>query len=208
MAARLCPHCDVTTNFDHKWNMEGYWGRGQEKQQVNLNVWKCQNCDGLITVVQRVEGNGWVEWLIYPRSIPTLDDAVPKPVQADYIEGVECIGIGANKAAATMFRRSLQQVMINKRALEGKRLIDQIKSLVIDDVLPEEIGEWATEIRLWGNEGAHPSTDGLDAITGEDADEIRGFLDRIFEWVYIMPAIISNSRAKRDTKKQAGDEVE
>lgn len=208
MAARLCPHCDVTTNFDHKWNLEGYWGRGQDRQQVNLHVWKCQNCGGLITTIDRVhQVTGWVEWINYPRTIPTVHEAVPGPVQEDYIEGVECLGLGANKAAATMFRRSLQQVMINKKAPQRNRLIDQINDLVTSGVLPNEIGVWATEIRLWGNEGAHPATDGLDEITGEDTTGIRGFLERIFEWVYIMPANISSSRAKRDTKKQHGDET-
>jgi len=136
-----------------------------------------------------------------------VHEAVPGPVQEDYIEGVECLGIGANKAAATMFRRSLQQVMINKKAPQRNRLIDQINDLVTSGVLPKEIGVWATEIRLWGNEGAHPATDGLDEITGEDTTGIRGFLERIFEWVYIMPAKISSSRTKRDTKKQRGDET-
>jgi len=143
---------------------------------VNFLISQCQNCRGLITVILHVHGDDWAEWLVYPRSVPTVDDAVPKPVQADYIEGVECLGIGANKAAASMFRRSLQQVMIDKKAPAQKRLVDQIAALVEGGALPHDLGEWANEIRLWGNEGAHPSSDGLDKITKEETEEIQVFL--------------------------------
>lgn len=150
MTARLCPHCDVKTNFDHKQDFEGYWGREPKRTYVSFHIRQCQNCRGLITIVHRQHQKTWVEWFVYPQSIPSVDDAVPTSAKADYIEGVECLGIDANKAAATMFRRSLQQVIIDKNAPAGKRLVDQIATLVEVGELPKDIGEWATEIRLWG----------------------------------------------------------
>ena len=203
MAARLCPHCDTRSNFDHRVSADGIWGKEPERVSVTLQTWQCQQCGGLIVVIlkHREQRSPARELPIYPAAVPGVDASVPEAVGADYIEGVECLGIGAYKAAVNMFRRALQQVMLEKNAPKGKRLIDQIDALVDDRVLPQDIGEWAHEIRLWGNDGAHPSNDGLEKVTEEETEEVRGFLERLFESVYIMPAKVVRSRVSRDAKR-------
>ena len=63
-----------------------------------------------------------------------------------------------------MFRRSLQQICIQKGANKEARLEDQIK------VLPMEIRPSATQLRKWGNLGAHEDKNGvIESVKIKDA---------------------------------------
>ena len=187
------------SNFSNHGIENGHWGKPEEKKLVQLETLKCQNCFGLISVVP-TKGKVRDEIATFPLAIPSANTAVPAPLAEDYIEGVECLSIGKNKAAACMFRRSLQQVMLEKQA-KGNRLVDQIRSLAQVGTIPQEIADWADEIRLWGNEGAHPSNDGLDTISNDEALELKDFVERLFEWVYIMPDKVAQSKSARASKK-------
>lgn len=91
--------------------------------------------------------------------------------------------------------------MLHLSAPKGKNLVGQIKALGSKGVLPPDIVDWANEIRYWGNDGAHPSTDGLDEISLEEATEMKEFVERVFEWAYIKPAKVASSRAVRASKE-------
>lgn len=201
MKSRACPHCNVVSNFTDEGSYTGgEWGRGENRKSVKVEFWGCQNCEGVIVLRFEFDKGHWPEVDMYPAAIASVDESVNKSASEDYISGVNCMGIGETKAAVTMFRRSLQQVMINKGA-KGNRLVDQIRSLGEKGILSGEIVEWANEIRLWGNEGAHPAGEEIDNITVEQADEIKEFIDRLFEWVYIMPERVKKSRLSREAKK-------
>ncbi len=203
MAARLCPHCDTRSNFnDTMMNAHTHWGKEAERFEVAVDVLSCQNCDGVVISFRKFfTERGWKEWLSYPVSLPKVDKAVPDKVAADYVSAVNCLSIGEHKAAVTMFRRSLQQIMIDKNA-KGSRLYDQIDDLATNGIITEDLKNWAHEIRLWGNEGAHPSKDGLDEVTEKETTEVKKFLESLFQYIYIMPATVTSSRSARNKKKQ------
>ena len=62
-------------------------------------------------------------------------------------------------------------------------------------------------LRLAGNEGGHPDTDGLDEIEPEDVQAAREFIDNLFDYIYVMPARIATSRAKREDKKSSAAKI-
>jgi hypothetical protein len=201
MAARLCPHCNVVSNFSSHSSTSGQWGDGASRRQLTAMSMLCHNCGGIImSFTEQNERGHHSEWKTFPSSIPRVDETVPAKVSQDYVSAVNCASIGEFKAAATMFRRCLQQIMLDKSA-KGNTLNDQIKDLEARQIITADLKDWAHEIRLWGNEGAHPSDDGLDELTSEEVEVIQDFLERLFDYIYIMPAKVASSRANRDTRR-------
>lgn len=198
MTARLCPHCNVRSNFTPRVGHPGKWGPEENQLVVVLEIEQCHNCGGLIVLKFLENNQGRGEESVFPASIPSVDASIPDRVANDFISGVSCLSINETKAAATMFRRSLQQLAIDRRA-EGNTLFDQLNWLQSNTDLPQSVIDWANEIRFWGNSGAHPNEDGLDEISMDAAKEIKAFIERVFEWVYIMPARVEGSRANRQT---------
>ena len=201
MAARQCPHCGVKTNFTHKTDIPGKFGNSEEKHNCSFAIQQCQNCGGLILIHFMIEKNKPREEIfVYPSYIPKTDESIFPKASIDFIEGVRCAEINANKASATMFRRSLQQIMIDKNA-QGNRLIDQIKDLQSRNIITTELSDWAHEIRFLGNDGAHPSNDGLDEITSKEIDEIIEFINSLFQYIYIMPKKVLEAKTRRSNKE-------
>jgi hypothetical protein len=136
----------------------------------------------------------------YPKRAPKLDDSIPKDVAEDYAEALRCYDISANKASAAMCRRALQTSVIEKGARKD-RLEKQIDELFEKEVITKEIRDWAHEIRLTGNIGAHPDEDGLATVTPAEAKELIDFMEEYLKYVYIMPAKVASKRAKKENKK-------
>ncbi len=122
--------------------------------------------------------------------------SLPKPVAEDWVEAHKCMGITAYKAAAAMARRATQGVCIDQNAKPGK-LANQIKELVQTGHLHPQLGDWADQVRLFGNDGAHPGDDGLDTVTQQDAEDALAFLDQLLEWTYVQPWKLQQSRARQ-----------
>jgi hypothetical protein len=189
------------SNFSEAGSGSGGWGDASNQSRVVINLVTCQNCTGIIAVFINWRMNVKYEMFAYPPSIPKVDQSVPQKIASDYVSAVNCMAIGENKPAVSMFRRVLQQLLIDKGASHKARIVDQIDDLATKNVIDPALKEWAHEIRLWGNMGAHPDSDGLDEISTEEVVEVRNFLDRMFEYLYIMPAKLHASRLARSTKK-------
>jgi hypothetical protein len=58
------------------------------------------------------------------------------------------------------------------------------------------LAEWATELRLLGNEGAHPEIDQIEANPQDIRDAIE-FLDVLLHYLYDLPAQIKQYRERR-----------
>jgi hypothetical protein len=132
----------------------------------------------------------------YPKKIPKLHESIPSDVADDYVEAIKCFDVGAWKASSVMCRRSLQESVIEKGAKKDK-LIDQIDELCDQEIITKDIKDWAQEIRLTGNIGAHPDKDGLEDVTEDDAKELINFMEEYLNYVYILPSKVVAKRARK-----------
>ena len=92
-----------------------------------------------------------------------------------------------------MSRRTLEAITVDKGESEGV-LAKRIKNLISKGILDKNLGDWATEVRLIGNSGAHfdPITD----VEKEDANQIILFIEELIKYIYVMQAEIAR-RKKR-----------
>lgn len=208
----MCPHCGA------KAHIEALWNECHKLQNNDVEfyvVFRCKPCRKLILKTFCLEQNpysddenleikGWDE--MFPVS---LDDQlhkeekefIPSEILLDYQEALKCKTIAANRAGCAMFRRSLQGALVKLGADSKLELIKQIESL---GNLPKDIKDWAHQIRIFGNWGAHPDKDNLKDVDSSDVAEAHDFASKFLLYMFIMPEKVKLSREKRDMKANSG----
>ena len=123
-----------------------------------------------------------------------FEGPVPSDILDDFKEGVICLYHKCPRAAVSMFRRALQSALLEHGADPKDDLINQIKKA---SFLTKDIQDWAHNIRIFGNWGAHPQSDNLKDVDKEIAEETQSFLEEFFNYVYVMPSRVANARQKK-----------
>ncbi|MEY9969604.1 hypothetical protein ABIA33_007693 [Streptacidiphilus sp. MAP12-16] len=208
-----CPRCDRQSNFsnlgstavtfDYSKLMTNRAGQPTPTETERVTVLVCQGCRQGIAVVEEKERESsrvrWrgMHWWPSPGMQPGNPD-VPAAIADAVAEGSRCLATQAPRAAAVMFRSALALIVDDRgsAAAKAKRnLFDQLKQMADDKDLDAALGEFADHIRTVGNAGAHPST--LDPVSMEEATELAEFIGHMIRFLYILPAKVHRSRAKR-----------
>lgn len=191
-ASGTCPHCNATSYFRPVTN--GHT-ETQDSHQRLCNGAQCEACKRFVLVVgirnmAQTHNPPFKLEAFYPLGRPndSVDEAVPKEIAEDYREGLRCRWIAAYKATVTMCRRAIQASCLEKRADKGKKLVAQIDELAAKGIITAPLKDFAHEVRLEGNDGAHPDADGLENVIQQDADDIIEFTREYLHHVYVMPA--------------------
>ncbi len=204
----LCPHCGARSHIEALWND---YHQLRNRDVEFYVVFRCKPCRKLILKTFYLEQNpysgnenltmkGWDE--MFPVSLDDQlnkeeKDFIPKDILEDYEEALKCRAIKANRASCAMFRRSLQGALVQLGADPKLELIKQIESL---GSLPKDVKDWAHQIRIFGNWGAHPDKDNLNEVDGDDATETHDFMSKFLLYLFIMPERVKLSREKREKK--------
>lgn len=198
-----CPHCDARAHLKLLFS-ESHTTKSRDV--IYYATFRCVPCNMLTLKTYRFKQNeydrnenlsaiGWEdkfpgEEIVYANK---FKDAVPSESLLDFKEGVLCLANKCSRAAVSMFRRSLQSALIERGANPKEDLIDQIKNATF---LTQDIKDWAHNIRIFGNWGAHPQDDNLKDVDNKLAEETQSFLEEFFNYVYIMPSRVANARQK------------
>lgn len=132
-----------------------------------------------------------------PRQIPRGQaqpmDGLLTEIQADRLEAWSCFYGGDRRAAVIMGRAAIQRAARAKQA-QGAGLKAEIADLARRGVITQHLKEWADEVRIAGDDAAHPTT--LGKIDPDEAKESLEFMDAFLEHAVALPA-------RRDARKQA-----
>ena len=102
------------------------------------------------------------------------------------------------EAAALMARSALQAALKNKNA-SGNSLKQEIDDLAAKGILAPVMKECAHQIRLLGNESAHPEI--ARVIDSQDARDIVEFLTYLLQYLYTFPHRVQQYQDRRQVKK-------
>jgi hypothetical protein len=197
-ASGVCPHCGAKSYF--KPTGAAYVeDRPNENLQLICNSTQCESCKEFVLIVgfrQRGLGSSYNLRFVYPAGKPneTVEDGIPGNITADFKEALRCRWVNAFKATVTMCRRAIQSSCLEKKADPKKKLTLQIDELATKDLITEPLRLFAHEVRLEGNDGAHPDADGLNDVTEKDADDIIEFTREYLHHVYVMPAMLARRK--------------
>ena len=196
-----CPHCDALAHFQMLFN-DAY--KTSEGHIIYYVVFRCVPCRKLMLKTIKFEQNsygnnenlkllGWQDKfpgneIVY---INKFQETVPVEVLDDFEEGVISLHNQCNKASVSMFRRTLQSALLDLGADPKKELINQINEMTN---LTQDIKDWAHNIRIFGNWGAHPQEDNLKEVNEDIANEVRMFIEEFFNYVYVMPGRVAKAR--------------
>ncbi len=112
-----------------------------------------------------------------------LSNTVPSEIAADFSEGARCLSVEAFRACVVMLRRSLESAA-NEKGGAGRNLLSKLQSLVEKRILSDADHALAQGVRIFGNYGAHPSTDQLSSVTREDAELVLQVARRLLKKMF------------------------
>ncbi|HTD24537.1 MAG TPA: DUF4145 domain-containing protein [Terriglobales bacterium] len=187
-ASGICPHCETKSYFQP---VATYREQAHPRRMVSAA--QCQSCKEYVLVIGSQQPGGTQSPFnlssVFPIGKPNdrVDESVPAMVKEDFAEALRCQWIRAYKACVVMCGRAIQTSALALGA-KGSRLVDQIDDLHKSGKITESLRDFAHEVRLVRNDGAHPDKDGLADVTPEDAMDVIEFTRQYLEHVYIMPA--------------------
>jgi len=140
---------------------------------------------------------------VFPEPQTSPDDyheSIPENIRKDFAEAKRCYFADAYKGTVVMCRRVVQLVVrdkISDKTVWEMKLHKQIDELLKAGLITKSLHELSTEIRHFGNFGAHPQDDGLDNITPEDAETIETFTGDLLVDLYVRPSKTAEMTKKR-----------
>jgi len=183
-----CPKCGEVNHLDGGtyWNYSG--------------TYKCAEC-GIRMSVMVQEG--------HLRKTPEVLDfvavnGVPSEIDVDFLEAQKCYAAEAYKATAVMCRRTLETVADLQHAT-GNGLFEKIKDLYDREIITKGTFEIATQVRLFGNYGAHPKDDLLGGVTKEDAGVVLEITQHLLKDAYEIPEKTEKLRQRLQKKGVEND---
>ena len=213
-ASGLCPRCGKQSSFENKGsimvthdgryvrNHDGSRGPSLELDRVSVLI--CRHCtQGTAVIEERVQeplqaGQRPTMVNVYYRGIhwwplpeANLSPDIPEEIASAFAEAASTLYARCPRATVVMARRTLEAVTADKGETQGS-LAACLSALAVKGILQPELAEWAREIRLIGNTGAH--YDPLNKASLEDARDLMNFLRELLRYLYEMPAELKRRR--------------
>jgi hypothetical protein len=90
-----------------------------------------------------------------------------------------------------MARRTLEAICA-EQGISERTLSQSVAALVASGKLVPSLADWAKEVRLVGNKGAH--FDPLEDVATEDVTQLLSFLVELLKFTYELPAELKRRR--------------
>jgi hypothetical protein len=203
-----CPHCSTKNAYFRPVTASYTEPRGNVV--VACCGAQCEVCKNFVVVVgfrnaNTLPAQPYNLQAVYPLGKPddNVEPGIPQPIAEDFQEALRCRWVKAFKATVVMCRRAIQASCLEKKANPKLKLIGQIDEIAKAGLITEPLRQFAHEVRLEGNDGAHPDPDGLANVIEKDADDIIEFTREYLNHVYVMPEKL----AKRKPPPQAAPAI-
>lgn len=127
----------------------------------------------------------------WPLPNTTMSADVPTEIAEVFSEAIMAQFANCPRASAVMARRTLEAITVDKGESKGT-LAERLAQLGKAGILHPSLAEWAKEVRLIGNLGAH--YDPINSISEEDAIQLIGFVKELIKFLYELPAELERRR--------------
>ena len=214
----LCPRCrkqssfEVTepapVTFDPDMQLVPRGGAGRPESVDQVCILYCRNCRQGIVVVEEqcLNGHSWreakgmggaISWRGFhwwPSPDAAVSGDVPSDISEVFQEAVRALHADCPRASAVMARRTLEAITVDKGETQGV-LADRLRNLASRGVLLPTLADWAKEVRLVGNVGAH--FDPINKVSKRDAEQLTAFVRELLKYLYELPAELNRLKSTR-----------
>jgi hypothetical protein len=130
---------------------------------------------------------------LYPTSSYSINQNIPESLRKALLEAINTYEAEVHTAAAIMCRRTLDGFCAENGATK-RSLAANLEELRDKGVITDQLFEWATALRLSGNEAAHDVTV---TFSAEDARDLLDFTVAILDFTYSFRVKFEAFRARR-----------
>ena len=130
-----------------------------------------------------------VHWWPLPQT--KLSNDIPKDIVDIFVEAMTTYYAKAPRATVVMLRRTIEAIAVHFGQEKGS-LAQRLQKLTEESILQPSLGEWAKEIRLIGNQGAH--YDPAVAVSMEDSAQLLNFSQELMKYLFELPAELQRRR--------------
>jgi hypothetical protein len=200
MVIDKCPHCGashVQTSLEAQLDFI-------PTSFPEWHIRRCQNPDCLKLILLIAAPHDEILYMFPPVSYD-LDPAVVvnDEIRNDFLEAGLCLGSGCAKSSMVMSRRTLQRILM-EQGCDQHNLVDAIAHAINTGILRRQFHSLATEIRQYGNLGAHPDDDQLQSVTLDNARQLLEFIRVLIYEYYELPAQADALRRSREGNGSTG----
>lgn len=211
----LCPRCGKQSSFEIlgslpvTFDSSYYIGVGKHEPTLidRVSSLLCRHCKQAVVVVEEewvgeqskakqksggIITHRGIHW--WPLPDATLSADIPAPIASVFSEASMTLAANCPRASVVMSRRTLEAVTVDKGETTGV-LAERLKALGTKGVLHSTLSDWAKEIRLVGNVGAH--FDPIETVTQDDAQQLLSFTRELLRYLYELPAELMRRRAPK-----------
>ncbi len=215
----LCPRCQKQSSFDvvgtqavtfdpDLFVAERGGGPPTPIPVDQVSILYCRNCkQGTVVIEEQCvadrswrepktgkSGGGVITWRgihWWPAADTQISPDVPVQIAEVFQEAVRAMHAECPRAAAAMARRTLEAITVDKGETKGV-LADRLKNLATNGVLVPTLADWAKQVRLVGNAGAH--FDPIDSVSKKDAKDLISFVRELLRYLYELPADLARRK--------------
>ena len=127
-----------------------------------------------------------------------LNAEVPETLRREWDEARICFDAKAYTATVVMIRRTLEAAC-KDQGLSNRNLSVALGELKTKGLIDETLADWAHELRLLGNRGAHALSG---TITRDDAEDSLDFTEALLEQMYVLRKRFESFRLRRSKSKK------
>lgn len=188
----ICTRCEEYSNFV---TMQVHL-LPDEAPPEEFTFAKCEICGNPAVFVREDVGDGFENdsyYRLYPAHDRHIGYFLPGVVRVSYEEAVRCESSKAWIACVVMVGRALEAVTKDYDSKQ-KTMFSGLQAMYQNGAISQEIHDWANELRVIRNYGAHASEEHIDR---QDANEALDFLQAILETLYYMRPKFQKMKARR-----------
>jgi hypothetical protein len=201
----ICPHCQALAIASVKGEViVEYRYSPQTGEPLGLPTEKtfvqCSNCSEVLILAREDYGMGFefdTPVIIFPAP-RRLNAEVPESLRREWDEARICFEAKAYTATVVMMRRTLEAAC-KDQGVSNRNLSAALAELKTQSLIDETLAEWAHELRLLGNRGAHAMS-GI--ITRDDAQDSLDFTETLLEQMYVLRKRFESFRIRRSKSKK------
>lgn len=180
-----------------------YGPGGGDTRPLLAAIYQCAGCERPTLLVYEVLTSTYGGSLSIHASFPTgrapRRGHLPESIERDRAEAWNCHYAGLNRAAILMARSALQRAVRHLSTFRGT-LNTELDNLVSEGVITQQLRQNANEVRLSGNDVAHPEE--LTDVSESDAKDSLVFMDDFLETTIEIPLRQAKRKSARESRSK------